>query len=101
MNTIACNTIIQSYKEYGSFTGYYLSIFPKTRYKLFEVLKDSQVLTRFTDSQVRIIELKDEAIKFETMFSTDKKWISSETYYKVKNNVTNTIEKIDDIWRTI
>lgn len=109
MNTISCNTIIQNCEKYESSTGYYVIMShtyhvgksSTTRYKLFEVLKNSQIAIRFSDSQVWIKELKDEAIKFETMFSTDKKWISPETYYKVKNNVTNTIEKIDDIWKTI
>jgi len=103
MNTIACNTIVQNCKKYESPTGYYVSTFPiKSHYKLFEVLENSQILTRFSNNQARILEFKtDSAIKFEKMFSTSDEWISPETYYKVKDNVTNTIEKIDDIWKTI
>lgn len=103
MNDISCNTIIQNCKRYESSTGYYVSTFPiKTHYKLFEVLKDSQILTRFSNIQARISELRtDSAIKFEKMFSTSDEWISPETYYKVKDNVTNTIEQIDNIWKTI
>lgn len=102
MNTIACNTIIQNCEEYESHTGYYVSIFPtRTHYKLFEVLKDSQILTKFSNTQALTKELKEDAVKFEILFSTGKKWISPETYYKVKDNVINTIEQIDDIWRTI
>ena len=102
MNTIVCNTIIQNCEEYESHTGYYVSIFPtRTHYKLFEVLKDSQILTKFNNTQVWVRELKEDAVKFETVFSTGKKWISSEVYYKVKNNVMDTIKKIDDIWKTI
>lgn len=102
MNTIACNTIIQNCEKYESSTGYYVSTFPiKVHYKLFKVLKNSQIVTRFSDSQVWIKELKDEAVKFETMFSTDIEWISPETYYKVKDNVTNTINQINEIWISI
>lgn len=107
MNTISCNTIIQNCEKYKSSTGYYVSTHyigtssVRTYYKLFELLKNSQSITRFSDSQVWIKELEDEAVKFETMFSTDREWISPETYHKVKDNVTNTIEKIDDIWTTI
>lgn len=102
MNTIACNTIIQSCEACKFHTGYYVSIFPtRTYYKLFEVLEDSQILTRFSNTQVFVRELKEDAVKFETVFSTGKKWISSEVYYKVKNNVMDTIKEIDDIWTTI
>lgn len=100
MNTISCNTIVQNCKKYESPTGYYVSTFPiKSHYKLFEVLENSQILTRFSNDQARILELKtDSAIKFEKMLSTSNEWISSDTYCRVKNNVISTIEKIDDIW---
>lgn len=103
MNTISCNTIVQNCKKYESPTGYYVSTFPiKSHYKLFEVLENSQILTRFSNDQARILELKtDSAIKFEKIFSTSDEWISPETYHKVKDNVTNTIDQIDDIWKTI
>lgn len=103
MNAIACNTIIQSYKKCEYHTGYYVSVFSTTLHhnKLFEILKDSQILTEFNNNQARIRELKDDAVKFETIFSTSRKWISSEIYNRVKNNVKNTIEEIDDIWTTI
>ena len=67
MNTIFCNTIIQNCKRYESPTGYYVSTFPtKSRYKLFEVLENSQILTRFSNTQARTLTLKtDSAIKFE------------------------------------
>lgn len=102
MNSIACNTIIQSCKECESSTGYYVSVFSTiTHYKLFEILKDSQILTKFSNNQVWIRELKDDAVKFETMFSISRKWISLETYNRVRSNVKDTIEEIDDIWATI
>lgn len=100
INTIACNTIIQNCEEYKLSTDYYVSAF-LTYYKLFEVLEDSQILTKFSNNQVWIKELKDKFVKFETAFSTSKKWISPETYHKVKDNVINTIEEIDYIWETI
>lgn len=100
MNAISCNTIVQNCKRYESPTGYYVSTFPiKLHYKLFEVLENSQILTRFSNDQARILELKtNSAIKFEKMISTSDEWISSETYHRVKDNVINTIKEIDDIW---
>lgn len=100
MNAISCNTIVQSCKKYESPTGYYVSTFStKFHYKLFEISENSQILTRFSNNQARVLELKtNSAIKFEKMFSTSDEWISPEVYYRIKNNVTSTIEEINSIW---
>lgn len=101
MNAVSCNIIVQNCKRYESPTGYYVSTFTTKLqyYKLFEVLEDSQILTRFSHIQARILELKtDSAIKIEKMFSISDEWISSETYHRIEDNVINTIEEIDDIW---
>lgn len=103
MNFISCNAIIQNCKRYESPTRYCVCTYPlKVHYKLFEVLENSQILTRISNNRANILELETkEAVKFEKIFSNSNEWISPETYHKVKDNVTNTIEQIDDIWMTI
>lgn len=102
MNSVSCNTIVQSCEEYEFPTGYYASTFPNgPHYKLFELLKDSQIVTRFSYDKAWIKELENDRVNFEKIFSIGKKWISPETYSRVKNNVKDAIEEIDDIWKTI
>lgn len=101
MNDISCNTILRSCKECEFPTGYYASVFPTgPHYKLFEILENSQILIRFGDDKVWIKELKNDELNFEKL-GIGKKWVSPETYNRVKNNVKDTIKQIDEIWKTL
>ena len=102
MNTLACNTIVNSCKKFNFPTGYYVTTFSiRPHYKIFEVLENYQVLVRFGKDQTRITKLKNSAIEREKFLSAKDEWISPEIYYKLMNNVKDTIKQVKDLWPTV